>query len=233
MKKINMIVTIVMLIIGGVIGYKAFNLAADNGWVGSKKAVAEVKNDEAVAKNDVEMMPDGSTSDEIVPTDEESEDIAPAKEESEETVGNEVVPEPVQEPVIEEKPTVVREKQTEKKAPVAKESSKPVDNNKVYDIAEQMPSYPDGNSAMQKYLADNIVYPESAERRGVEGIVVISFIVETDGSLTNFKVVRSPDPDLGREALRVCKTMKRWIPGRKNGKPVRVRCVTPIRFKLQ
>ena len=182
MKKINMIVTIVMLIIGGVIGYKAFNLAADNGWVGSKKAVAEVKNDEAVAKNDVEMMPDGSTSDEIVPTDEESEDIAPAKEESEETVGNEVVPEPVQEPVIEEKPTVVREKQTEKKAPVAKESSKPVDNNKVYDIAEQMPSYPDGNSALQKYLADNLVYPESAERRGVEGTVIISFIGNTDES---------------------------------------------------
>lgn len=106
------------------------------------------------------------------------------------------------------------------------------DTKKVYDIVEQMPSYPGGRSAMLSFFSNNLVYPEAAQKRGVQGIVTISFVVEPDGSLTNLKVLRSVDPDLAKEALRVVKMMPRWQPGKKDGKSVRVKYTLPITFKF-
>ena len=85
---------------------------------------------------------------------------------------------------------------------------------------------------MLSFFSNNLVYPEAAQKRGVQGIVTISFVVEPDGSLTNLKVLRSVDPDLAKEALRVVKMMPRWQPGKKDGKSVRVKYTLPITFKF-
>ncbi|MGV2541757.1 TonB family protein, partial [Bacillus pumilus] len=94
---------------------------------------------------------------------------------------------------------------------------KPEVENKVFDVVEQMPSFPGGNAALMKYLGDNIKYPVVAQENGVQGRVVVSFVVERDGSITDVKVVRSVDPSLDREAVRVVSTMPKWIPGKQNG----------------
>lgn len=103
----------------------------------------------------------------------------------------------------------------------------------VFDVVEQMPSFPGGPSALMKYLNDNIKYPAEAQENGVQGRVTISFIVNTDGSLSNAHVTRSLDPSLDREAVRVVKSMPRWVPGKHNGKFVRVSYNVPVSFRLQ
>ena len=96
-----------------------------------------------------------------------------------------------------------------------------------------MPSFPGGNAALMKYLGDNIKYPVVAQENGVQGRVVVSFVVERDGSITDVKVVRSVDPSLDREAVRVVSTMPKWIPGKQNGSAVRVKYNVPVAFRLQ
>ena len=110
---------------------------------------------------------------------------------------------------------------------------KPEVENKVFDVVEQMPSFPGGNAALMKYLGDNIKYPVVAQENGVQGRVVVSFVVERDGSITDVKVVRSVDPSLDREAVRVVSTMPKWIPGKQNGSAVRVKYNVPVAFRLQ
>lgn len=110
---------------------------------------------------------------------------------------------------------------------------KPEVENKVFDVVEQMPSFPGGPSALMKYLSENIKYPVVAQENGVQGRVVVSFVVERDGSITDVKVVRSVDPSLDREATRVVKSMPKWIPGKQNGSAVRVKYNVPVSFKLQ
>lgn len=105
--------------------------------------------------------------------------------------------------------------------------------NKVFDVVEQMPSFPGGNEALMKFLSDNVKYPVVAQENGVQGRVVVSFVVEKDGSITDVKVVRSVDPSLDKEAARVVKSMPRWIPGRQNGAAVRVKYNVPVSFRLQ
>lgn len=114
-----------------------------------------------------------------------------------------------------------------------KAEPKPEVENKVFDVVEQMPSFPGGPSALMKYLADNIKYPVVAQENGVQGRVVVSFVVEKDGSITDVKVVRSVDPSLDREATRVVKSMPKWIPGKQNGSAVRVKYNVPVSFRLQ
>lgn len=110
---------------------------------------------------------------------------------------------------------------------------KPEVENKVFDVVEQMPSFPGGNAALMKYLSENIKYPVVAQENGVQGRVVVSFVVERDGSITDVKVVRSVDPSLDREATRVVKSMPKWIPGKQNGSAVRVKYNVPVAFRLQ
>lgn len=98
---------------------------------------------------------------------------------------------------------------------------------------EAQPSYPGGNGAMMSYLANNVHYPTVAAENGVQGRVVVEFIVEKDGSLSDVKVKRGVDPSLDREALRVVKSMPRWNPGKKDGQPVRVSFSVPVTFRLQ
>lgn len=105
--------------------------------------------------------------------------------------------------------------------------------NKVFDVVEQMPSFPGGNEALMKFLSDNVKYPVVAQENGVQGRVVVSFVVEKDGSITDVKVVRSVDPSLDKEAARVVKSMPRWIPGKQNGAAVRVKYNVPVSFRLQ
>ena len=104
---------------------------------------------------------------------------------------------------------------------------------KVFEVVEQMPSFPGGDKALLEYLSNNIKYPVVAQENGVQGRVVVSFVVEKDGSITDVKVVRSVDPSLDKEAARVVKSMPRWIPGKQNGSAVRVKYNVPVSFKLQ
>nr|MBP7472978.1 energy transducer TonB [Prevotella sp.] len=104
--------------------------------------------------------------------------------------------------------------------------------NKVFDVVEQMPSFPGGNGALMSYLASNIKYPVVAQENGVQGRVVVSFVVERDGSITDVNVVKSVDPSLDREAQRVVRSMPRWNPGKQNGSAVRVKYNVPVSFRL-
>ncbi|MBR1468733.1 MAG: energy transducer TonB [Prevotella sp.] len=118
------------------------------------------------------------------------------------------------------------------KETVAQPEPKPVEE-KVFEVVEHMPSFPGGDKALLDYLGSNIKYPAVAQENGVQGRVVVSFVVEKDGSITDVKVVRSVDPSLDKEATRVVKSMPKWIPGKQNGSPVRVKFNVPVSFKLQ
>ena len=106
-------------------------------------------------------------------------------------------------------------------------------DDKVYEVCEQMPILEGGDAALLKYLGENLKYPDKTKDRGVQGRVVIGFIVEKDGSLTDVKVLRPVDIDLDAEVLRLVKGMPKWIPGRHNGQRVRVRYLLPIHICLQ
>jgi len=108
-----------------------------------------------------------------------------------------------------------------------------VEETKVFDVVEQMPSFPGGPSALMQYLSSNIKYPVVAEENGVQGRVVCTFVVERDGSITDVRVVKSVDPSLDKEAMRVVKSMPKWIPGKQNGSAVRVKYTVPVTFRLQ
>ena len=108
-----------------------------------------------------------------------------------------------------------------------------VEETKIFTVVEQMPMYPGGDAALMGYLRDNIHYPTVAAENGVQGSVVVGFVVERDGSITDVKVLRSVDPSLDREAMRVVKSMPRWTPGKQNGSAVRVKYQVPVTFRLQ
>lgn len=122
-------------------------------------------------------------------------------------------------------------------APVSPEAKEtPADSTvkeEVFMVAEQMPEYPGGMKEMLKFLQENVKYPENAMKNNVQGRVIVQFVVEKDGTLTEFKVARSVDPDLDAEALRVLQTMPKWKPGMQRGKIVRVKFTVPVSFKLQ
>ena len=107
------------------------------------------------------------------------------------------------------------------------------DPSKPYDVVEQMPQYPGGTGKLFEYLTKNVRYPKEAEDKCLQGRVIATFVVEKDGSITNAKIVKSIDPALDAEALRVVNGMPNWIPGRQNGETVRVKYTVPITFRLQ
>ena len=108
-----------------------------------------------------------------------------------------------------------------------------VEETKIFTVVEQMPMYPGGDAALMGYLRDNIHYPTIAAENGVQGRVVVGFVVERDGSITDVKILRGVDPSLDREAMRVVKNMPRWTPGKQNGSAVRVKYQVPVSFRLQ
>lgn len=108
-----------------------------------------------------------------------------------------------------------------------------VEENKIFITVEQMPMYPGGDEALLGYLRDNIHYPTVAAENGVQGRVVVGFVVERDGSITDVKILRGVDPSLDREAMRVVKSMPKWTPGKQNGSAVRVKYQVPVSFRLQ
>lgn len=122
-------------------------------------------------------------------------------------------------------------------APVSPEAKEaPADSTakeEVFMVAEQMPEFPGGMKEMLKFLQENVKYPENAMRNNVQGRVIVQFVVEKDGTPTEFKVARSVDPDLDAEALRVLQTMPKWKPGMQRGEVVRVKFTVPVSFKLQ
>lgn len=105
-------------------------------------------------------------------------------------------------------------------------------DNVVYDIVEKLPSFPGGSSAMMAFLRENIKYPKEAENNKEQGSVIVRFVVNEDGSITNTSVLRSVSPSLDAEALRVVGLMPKWEPGMQDGKNVKVRFALPVSFGM-
>ena len=108
----------------------------------------------------------------------------------------------------------------------------PKDDSEVFVVVEEQPLFPGGNAAMMKFLGDNIKYPVEAQEKGLEGRVILNFVVEKDGALTDIQIVRGVDPLLDNEAARVIKSMPNWEPGKQRGEVVRVRFTLPTVFRL-
>jgi protein TonB len=96
-----------------------------------------------------------------------------------------------------------------------------------------MPEFPGGMEALMKYLQKNIKYPSRAQDNNVQGRVMVTFVVNKDGSIVDPEVIKAVDKDLDNEALRVVKAMPKWNPGKQRGKPVRVKYTVPVLFRLQ
>ena len=105
--------------------------------------------------------------------------------------------------------------------------------DEVFMVAEHMPEFPGGMGELMKYLQKTIKYPSISQDNGVQGRVVVQFIVNTDGSIVDPVVVKSVDPYLDKEAIRVVKAMPKWKPGQQRGKAVRVKFTLPVQFRLQ
>ena len=117
---------------------------------------------------------------------------------------------------------------------ITAESSAPkkVFTGKVYDIVEQMPSFPGGPAELMKWLSSHVQYPAIAIDICIQGTVIVAFIIEPDGSVSNAKLVRSVDPYIDQEALCVVRQMPKWKPGKQDGSIVRVKFHLPIKFML-
>jgi protein TonB len=113
------------------------------------------------------------------------------------------------------------------------EEEEEVEEQQIFQVVENMPEFPGGRSALMKYLATNIKYPPYAKEAGIQGRVFINFVVETNGNITNVKVLRGIGGGCDEEAIRVVKSMPKWSPGMQRGKPVRVSFNLPVKFTLQ
>ena len=129
--------------------------------------------------------------------------------------------------------TVSKPFATENKYLVTMRNESSGDGSKPFDVVEQMPQFPGGPAALMEFLSKNVKYPQEAYKNGIQGRVIVTFVINKDGSISDAKVVKSVDPQLDEEALRVVHSMPNWIPGRQNGEPVNVKYTVPITFKLQ
>lgn len=107
------------------------------------------------------------------------------------------------------------------------------DTSQVFMVVEEGPEFPGGTMALLEYLAKTIKYPQNCRDEKIQGRVLVSFIVEKDGSMTGFEVVKSVHPDLDAEALKVLKAMPAWKPGTQHGEKVRVKFTVPVNFRLR
>ena len=110
-------------------------------------------------------------------------------------------------------------------------SNNNANDDEIFSIVENEPEYPGGDEALYKFISKNIVYPKSAREKGIQGTVLVEFVVEKDGKLSNIKVIRSADPALDAEAVRVISKMPKWKPGTQRGKKVRSTFRLPISEK--
>lgn len=115
---------------------------------------------------------------------------------------------------------------------IANNATDDVVDNKVYDVVEQMPSFPGGAAALSQYLSRTIRYPEKAQKNGVQGRVLCKFVVERDGSISNVEVTKHVDPSIDEEAVRIIRSMPNWTPGKIGGKNVRCSFLIPLTFRL-
>ncbi len=114
-------------------------------------------------------------------------------------------------------------------APVQEEG----DEGEIFEVVEQNPMFPGGDAALMKYLQKNLKYPAQAQDNGIQGRVMVQFVVNKDGSIVEPKIIRPVDPSLDKEAIRVVSSMPKWTPGKQRGKNVRVRFTLPVTFRLQ
>lgn len=126
---------------------------------------------------------------------------------------------------------VVREHKNE--VIVEEKKPEPVEEDKVFDVVEQKPQFPGGEAALLKWIGEHIHYPAMAQENNIQGRVVVQFVVTKTGSVGEVKVVRGKDPDLDKEAVRVVKSLPKFVPGKMNGHAVNVWYTLPIQFKLQ
>lgn len=111
--------------------------------------------------------------------------------------------------------------------------SGPAGKEQVFNMVEEMPEFPGGEAALRKYIGSVVNYPTSAKEKGIQGKVYVSFVVSTDGTVKDARVVRGVDPELDKEALRVVNSLPRWLPGKQKGQSVSVAYTVPINFVLQ
>lgn len=107
-----------------------------------------------------------------------------------------------------------------------------IDEDDVFEIVQQMPEFPGGEKALMQWLSKNLKYPAAAAEQSIQGKVHVQFIVNKDGGIVDTKVLKSVDPSLDKEALRVVSSMPRWRPGKQNGKLVRVKYTIPVVFRI-
>ena len=168
--------------------------------------MVEITKQEEQKPQPVEM-PKQTTQLEIVQDDVEVEDIEINAEVDQQEVIEEYVPVEVEEEDVQEQ--------------------------EIFQIVEEMPSYPGGEGKLMEYVAKNIKYPQIARETGIQGRVFVGFVVEPDGSVSNVKVLRGIGGGCDEEAMRVVKGMPKWKPGKQRGKAVRVSYMLPVNFKLQ
>jgi protein TonB len=106
-------------------------------------------------------------------------------------------------------------------------------NNDVFTVVEETPSFPGGELKLYEFLANNMEYPDEAEKMGITGIVYVNFIIEQDGSISNARILRDIGGGCGEEVLRVVNSMPKWNPGKQRGKTVRVQYNLPVKFTLE
>ena len=181
-----------------------------------------------------QAVADGVFEEEIIPITETPEQAAPPPPEAPKVAELlEIVDDKAD---IEETTTIINEDNQArvevKYVPVQVVEEEPEEQT-IFEVVENMPDFPGGQAALMQYLAKNIKYPTIAQENGTQGRVIVQFVVNRDGSIVDAKVVRSVDPYLDKEALRVINTMPKWKPGMQRGKPVRVKFTVPVMFRLQ
>jgi len=141
-------------------------------------------------------------------------------------------------PVIEKKKSSSKIKVQEEQVqvmcykPTSETIALSIDSNQVYNHVEVMPQFPGGDSKLIKWLSENTHYPKNTQDKGIEGRVVCRFVVEEDGTISDIEIVKSLAHDFDKEAVQIIKSMPKWIPGKQNGKAVRVYYNLPILFRL-
>jgi len=115
---------------------------------------------------------------------------------------------------------------------IVQEEEKP-EEPEIFFIVEEMPQFPGGETALRKYIAENVRYPEMAKENDIQGTVYVRFVVDEKGKVTNVELLRGVDPLLDKEALRVVSSLPNWKPGKQRGKAVKVSHSVPIKFALK
>lgn len=192
-------------------------------WTEKEVAKYEVVNEELSFEDELEI--DQTTQDEKpeppAPEVIQEDPVLNIVEDDVKTESIEITSEDTKEEVVIQAPVEIEEKEEED------------DEKTIFIIVETMPEFPGGQQALFKFLNENVKYPVIAQENNIQGRVIVQFVVERDGSVTDVQVVRSVDPSLDKEAKRVISSMPKWNPGKQRGKAVRVKYTVPVNFKLQ